>query len=157
MIVNMRYIPDHFAATNEAFNSATTAVRVAANTVFETCGGNVEVIVKQMKDRPKLNVDFVLYTPAEEVLNMLLPLDIRHFLVQRFSSSLSSKPLIRSACAAAKCKHCRNELIFYQCYVCVCGVFNDLPSFHFRFCENGGGLGVVNVFRRPEQPGYRKY
>jgi hypothetical protein len=99
----MRYIHGHFAATNEVFNSATTAVRAATRTIFESCDGSVQSILEEMRQRPKVNPEFVLYKAADEVLNMLLPLEIRHLLMQRFSADLSSKPLIREACAAAKC------------------------------------------------------
>jgi hypothetical protein len=103
MLVDMRYIHDHFAATNEAFNSATAAVRTATKAILESCEYDVDKIVQLMKDRPKVNPEFVLHDSAQEVLRMLLPLDMRHVLTQRFSSKLSSKPIIRRACAAAKC------------------------------------------------------
>ncbi len=101
----MRYIHDHFAATNAVFNAATTAVRTATRQILETCESNVDVVVETMKDRPKVNPEFVLYNAAQEISSMLLPLNIRHALTQRFSSELSSKPIIRRACAAAKCKY----------------------------------------------------
>ncbi len=104
----MRYIHDHFAATNKASNSAATAVRTATKAILQTCEWDVDNIVKLMKDRPKVNPEFVLYNSAQELLRMLLPLDLRHLLTQRFSSELSSKPMIRRACAAAKCKYVQN-------------------------------------------------